>query len=125
MHQRPPCAKTSADGDSVVLCFAASWASLSSHIERRAGPLTRELDTEFDTYFPTSQTYNGEAVFMSRTVIYTRVLKRNSTSPKTNKCKLNKYSSDCDSTSSEKSDTDESPVCCMTSTKRGRLSYDS
>ena len=118
-----PCAETSADDDSIVLCFAATWASLSSHIERKAGPLTSEIDTEFDTYFPTNQTYNGEAIFMG--VIYTRVLKRNSTSPKTNKCLSNMYSSDCDSTSSEKSDTDESPVCCMTSTKRGRLSYDS
>jgi hypothetical protein len=64
---------------------------------------------------------------MGRTVIYTRVLKRSSTSPKTNKSKLNyRNSSDCDSiTSSEKSDTDESSGCCMTSTKRGRLSYSS
>lgn len=43
--------------------FAATWASLSSHIEGKAGPLTSELDMEFDTYFPTNQTYNGEAIF--------------------------------------------------------------
>ena len=116
-----PCAKVSVadDDDLSMCCFAATWASLSRHIERK--PLN--LEEEFDTYFPTNQTYNGEALFMGITVMYTRVLKRATTSPKTNKCR-NNSSSDCDSSTSEKSDIGDAKYSnCKQLSKRGRLSY--